>query len=115
MALPMACLETTNIVVNVPKLIIEASKFYTNFAEVAKSDPSFTSWFHSRPDLLHPFVFAWCDSLRRLRIEDLEDFWSEDERKRVSSLILKTVDVIERLNKTRVDWILCNALQCSSC
>jgi len=94
MALSMACLGAINIVVNVPKIIIEASKFHNNFAEVAKSDPSFTSWFHSRPDLLRPFVFAWCNAMRRLRIEDLEDFWSEDERKRVSSLVFKTVDVI---------------------
>lgn len=104
-SLQVAFLNAT-IVSFVPKLIAETSDLHANFAEVMKSDPSFTSWFHSRPYLLTPPVYAWCNAMRRLRLEDLGDLWNVEETKRVKSLPFKTLEIVERTNEIRDDWCL---------
>jgi len=109
MASLQAAFLNATIVSFVPKLIAETSDFHANFAEVMKSDPSFTSWFHLRPYLLTPPVYAWCNAMRRLRLEDLGGLWNEEERKRVESLLSKTLKIVERTNEIRDDWCLYDA------
>jgi len=105
MALSMACFEASYIVTNVSMLNSEASKFDTNFAdEITNSDPSFSSWYYSRSYFLSLPMLAWCNSMRRLRLEDLEDFWSADERREIQSWVQETLDVLERDNETKDDW-----------
>jgi len=102
-----ASFHVLKIVAHILTIINETCCLSAKIEQLVALDPGFAQWASLQPGICrkHLRFVAWCNDMRRKRLEDLEDFWTEKQRKDYEKLALDALSVIQSTDQA-LDLVL---------
>jgi len=92
-----ACYQVVSIVRHVAAIISGTCSLHAKIGQVVEADPAFAAWSELQPMLIkeHFSLTAWCNEMRRARLEDLDDFWTAKQREVFEKLVLDILNLVD--------------------
>ena len=92
-----ACYQVVSIVRHVAAIISGTCRLRAKVGQVVEADPAFAGSSELQPMLIkeHFSLTAWCNEMRRARLEDLDNFWTIEERRLFEKLVLDTLNLVD--------------------